>query len=334
MMDGLLNPVVIPGEPEFQLPGDDVLAPAGGEVPASFGSACTVCGASRVVGQDWCLECGTAFSGPRGIPGVQTIALAGVFTLLMTGAAVAAGVAAINDTLPARKTAVKVVAQTAAAVPTTPSSSVPPLSDPVPTNLPPVDPAPVTPSVGPSPVPVPITPVVPKPAHPVIPLAADAASLYDPDESATSYNEPSKAVGTKATPTWFVTTAPGNTPGVIAPMDVGLNVDLGSTQKVTKLTLTTVTPGFTVTVLGSATTDPPQSIDDPAWTKLGQAASVDQAALSTTDPQPNKADKPGDKTLLLGLGGQSKKYRNIVLWFTVPPTAGPTVRISQLKYYG
>ena len=42
----------------------------------------------------------------------------------------------------------------------------------------------------------------------------------------------------------------------------------------------------------------------------------------------------GDKKLLLGLGGQSKKYRNIVLWFTAPPTAGPTVRIAQLKYYG
>ena len=87
-------------------------------------------------------------------------------------------------------------------------------------------------------------------------------------------------------------------------------------------------------MLGANTDDPPQSIDDPKWTTLAEAASVDAAALSNTDPQPKKTDKPGDKKLLLGLGGQSKKYRNIVLWFTAPPTAGSTVRIAQLKYYG
>jgi len=330
-MNSLLDPVVIPGEPEFQLPGDGILAPASGDVPQSFDAACTVCGASRVEGQDWCLECGTAFAAPRAIPGVQTVALAGAFTLLMAGGAVAAGVAAINDTLPPRKTEVKVVAQTADAIPTTPDSV--PLTDPVPTDLPPVDPIPVPSSTTTTPV-TPVTPVVPKPAHPVIELGPDAASIYDPDGSATSSNEPSYAVGEKATPSWFVTTASGDTPGVVVPMNVGLNVDLGSAHKVTKLTLTTVTPGFTVTVLGSSTVDPPQSIDDPKWTTLGEAASVDADALSNTDPQPNKADKPGDKTLLLGLGGRSKKYRNIVLWFTAPPTAGPTVRISQLKYYG
>ncbi len=331
-MTSLLDPVVIPGEAEFQLPGDGILAPTGGHVPHSFDAACTVCGASRVEGQDWCLECGTAFAEPRGIPGVQTVALAGAFTLLMAGGAVAAGVAAINDTLPPRKTEVKVVAQTADAIPTTPDAV--PLTDPVPTDLPPVDPVPVPSSTTTTTPVTPVTPVVPKPAHPVIELGPDAASIYDPDDSATSSNQPSYAVGAKATPSWFVTTPAGDTPGVVTPMNVGLNVDLGSAHKVTKLTLTTVTPGFTVTVLGSNTVDPPQSVDDPKWTTLGQAASVDSAALSETSAQPNKADKPGDKTLLLGLGGTSKKYRNIVLWFTAPPTAGPTVRIAQLKYYG
>ena len=331
-MTSLLDPVVIPGEAEFQLPGDGILASTGGDVPHSFDAACTVCGASRVEGQDWCLECGTAFAAPRGIPGVQTVALAGAFTLLMAGGAVAAGVAAINDTLPPRKTEVKVVAQTADAIPTTPDSV--PLTDPVPTDLPPIDSIPVTPTSTTTTPATPVTPVVPKPTHPVIELGPDAASIYDPDESATSYNDPKYAVGAKATPSWFVTTPPGDTPGVVAPMNVGLNVDLGSAYKVTKLTLTTVTPGFTVTVLGSNTDDPPQSIDDPKWTTLAEAASVDAAALSNTDPQPKKTDKPGDKKLLLGLGGQSKKYRNIVLWFTAPPTAGPTVHIAQLKYYG
>jgi len=321
-MSSLLDPVLIPGEAEFQLPGDGILAPVSGDVPHSFDSACTVCGASRVEGQDWCLECGTAFAAQGGIPGVQTVALAGAFTLLMAGGAVAAGVAAINDTLPPRQTEVKVVAQTAEVLPS--SEDLVPLEDPVPSDdlLPPDDLVPLDSGSTPVPVPVP----TPEPTNPVIELGADAASLYDPEGLATSYNEPSKAIGEKAAPSWFVATAPGVTPGVTDPMDVGLNVDFGGKKTVTKLTLTTVTPGFTVTVLGSATIDPPQSVDDPAWRELGQAVSVD--VISTGD-----SDKAGDKTLSLSLGGQSKKYRNIVLWFTAPPSAGPKVRISQLKFY-
>ena len=175
-------------------------------------------------------------------------------------------------------------------------------------------------------MPVPAPEPTPEPVDPVIELGADAASLYDPEGNATSYNEPEKAVGEKATPSWFVATAPGVTPGVTDPMNVGLNVDLGGKKTLTQLTLTTVTPGFTVTVLGATTTDPPQSVDDPAWRELGQAVSVD--SIST-----GGSDKAGDKTLLLSLGGQSKKYRNVVLWFTAPPSAGPKVRISQLKFY-
>jgi len=332
-MTSLLDPVVIPGEAEMQMPSDGILSPVAADVPLLGSAACAICGAGYVAGQDWCLECGTAAEAPLAIPGVQTAALAGIFTLLMAGGAVAAGVAAINDTLPQRKTEVKVVAQTADVISS--ASDPVPLTDPVPSDLPPIDTAPIPYDSGSTPTPItPVTPVVPKPAHPVIELGPDAASVYFVMTIPTSYNDPSNAIGLKATPSWFVTTAPGETPGVVVPMNVGLNVDLGSAHKVTKLTLTTVTPGFTVTVKGSASIDPPQSIDDPKWTTLGEAASVDADALSNTDPQPNKADKPGDKTLLLGLGGQSKKYRNIVLWFTAPPTAGPTVRISQLKYYG
>ncbi len=322
-MTSLLDPVVIPGEAEFQLPGDSILAPAGSDVPVSFDAACTVCGASRVEGQDWCLECGTAFVAQRGIPGVQTVALAGAFTLLMAGGAVAAGVAAINDTLPPRKTEVKVVAQTAEAIATTPDPL--PLEDPVPSDAIPFDEA-IPFDSGSTPVPVPAPEPEPEPDDPVIELGSDAASLYDPEGNATSYNEPEKAIGDKATPSWFVATAPGVTPGVTDPMNVGLNIDFGGKKTVTQLTLTTVTPGFTVTVLGATTTDPPQSVDDSAWRTLGEAVSVDKISSGGSD-------KAGDKTLSLSLGGQSKKYRNIVLWFTAPPSAGPKVRISQLKFY-
>ncbi len=320
-MTSLLDPVVIPGEAEFQLPGDDILAGGGDDVPQSFAAACARCGAGRVEGQDWCLECGTAFAAPRSIPGVQTVALAGAFTLLLAGGAVAAGVAAINDTLPPRKTEVKLVAQTAEPIPTTPDPL--PLEDPVPVDpLPFEDPVPFDSGSTPAPTPEP----TPEPVDPVIDLSADAASLYDPEDQATSYNEPSKAIGEKPTPSWFVATAPGVTPGVTDPMDVGLNIDLGGKKTVTKLTLTTVTPGFTVTVLGADTTDPPQAVDDPAWRTLGEAVAVD--SIDQGD-----GDEAGDTTFSLELGGQSKKYRNIVLWFTAPPSEGPKVRISQLKFY-
>ncbi|MSX01823.1 MAG: hypothetical protein F2813_01535 [Actinobacteria bacterium] len=339
-MTSLLDPVSIPGEPEFQLPQDGILGSVSADVPLVGAAACTVCGAGRVEGQDWCLECGTAFAATRSVPGVQTVALAGAFTLLLASGAVAAGVAAINDTLPARKTEVKVVAQTADQLPDD-SGSVP-LDDPVPSDsgfaddLPPIDSG----SLG---VPAPSTPSSgggggsgggsTTPTQQEISLSSDAPSLYDPEGNAVSYNDVKYAIGKNATPSWYVTTPAGDTPGTTSPMDVGLNIDFGSAKKVTKLTLTTVTPGFTVQVLGTTDGEPPQSITDTRWVTLGQASSVDSVANSS-DPQPAKGDDPGDKTLSLGLKAGGKKYHNIVLWFTVPPDGGPTVHISQLKFFG
>ncbi len=331
-MTELLDPVFVPGEPEFQLPADGLLDPVGGDFELSAAAACTVCGASRVAGQDWCLECGTAFASPRPIPGLQTVALASAFTLLLAGGAVAAGVAAVTDTLPGRKTEVKVVAQTAADPIT---SETPPLDDPLPPDAA-LDADPFPFDAGTSPVPV-STPVDPggggtKPTSSRIELASDAASLYDPEGVATSYNDTKYAIAANRSPSWFVTTPAGDTPGTVVPMEVGLNVSIGAAKKLTKLTLTTITPGFTVTVLGSDTAEPPRAIDDPAWKTLGQAASVDSVGSGANKPA--KDDIEGDQTLSLGLGGQSKKYRNVVLWFTVPPLGGPTVRISQLKFFG
>ncbi len=329
-MTELLDPIFVPDEPEFQLPADGLLDPVGGDFELSAAAACTVCGASRVAGQDWCLECGTAFASPRAIPGLQTVVLASAFTLLLAGGAVAAGVAAVTDTLPGRKTEVKVVAQTAADPIT---SETPPLDDPLPpdtaldTDTFPYD-------AGPSPVPVPVDPGGggTKPTSSRIELASDAASLYDPEGVATSYNDAKYAIAAHQSPSWFVTTPAGDTPGTVMPMDVGLNVSIGAAKKLTKLTLTTITPGFTVTVLGSDTAEPPRAIDDPAWKTLGRAASVD--SIGSGANKPAKDDAEGDQTLSLRLGGQSKRYRTVVLWFTAPPLGGPTVRISQLKFFG
>ncbi len=329
-MTELLDPIFVPDEPEFQLPADGLLDPVGGDFELSAAAACTVCGASRVAGQDWCLECGTAFASPRAIPGLQTVVLASAFTLLLAGGAVAAGVAALTDTLPGRKSEVKVVAQTAADPIT---SETPPLDDPLPPDAALADDT-FPFEAGTSPVPVPVDPGGggTKPTSSRIELAWDDASLYDPEGVATSYNDAKYAIAAKSSPNWFVTTPAGDTPGTVMPMDVGLNVSIGAAKKLTKLTLTTITPGFTVTVLGSDTAEPPQAIDDPAWKRLGQAASVD--SIGSGANKPAKDDVEGDQTLSLRLGGQSKKYRNVVLWFTAPPLGGPTVRISQLKFFG
>ena len=322
-MTALLEPTVIPGEPEFQLPGDGILAPSSLELPLSS-TACGVCGASRVDGQDWCLECGTALAASRAIPGVQTVALAGAFTLLLASGAVAAGVAAINDTLPKQKTEVKVVAQTANEVPV--DSDPVPLDDPVPSDggsgsdLAPIDSG-SSPVPAPIPTPTPTPTPTPAPAHPEIPLSAGDLSLYDPEDNAIPPldEEFQNAIGSEKTPTWQVTTAAGTPPDTTDVMDVGLNVELGGSKKVAKLKLWTDSPGFTMKVYGTASSSLPQTWPDDQWTLLREAKAV--------------GGESDDYSLSLSLGSQSKKWRNIVLWFTTPPDGDPSVHLSKLKLY-
>lgn len=156
-------------------------------------------------------------------------------------------------------------------------------------------------------------------------LPASAAALYDPLMRFQASNDPALAINGAKTPSWFViTAADGN-------MNIGLQVDLQKSRKVTRLTMTTKTPGFTMYVLGDKGVKPPDDVGD--MTTLGEAASIDAAAESGK-PAPEPGDKAGDEAFELGLGNTDKKWRSLVLWFTVPPNKGPTVRISQLKSYG
>lgn len=155
-------------------------------------------------------------------------------------------------------------------------------------------------------------------------LPASAAALYDPLMRFQASNDPALAINGAKTPSWLVITAPdGN-------MNIGLQIDLQRPRKVTRLAMTTKTPGFTMYVLGSRSADPPNWVGE--MTTLGQAASIDAAAESGK-PAPEPGDKAGDEAFGLSLGNTNQRWRTIVLWFTVPPDKGPTVRISQLKLY-
>lgn len=323
----------LPLEPgELGLSTDDsLLAPVeASDLPPAGENACRVCGAQLIADQDWCLECGAAVQEPRTLPGLATVGLAGVFTLVLAGGAVAAGVAALNDTIPPRSTKVKTVAQEAPAdtVPTDTLSEDPLPSDSssADSQLTPVTPTDTGGTTGGGVTPTPVTPdngggsTEPQPFD----LPSSAAALYDPQMRFQASNDPALAIGDKKTPSWFVTTAAdGN-------MNIGLQIDLGKSRKVTRLTMTTKTPGYTMYVLGDKGVDPPNDVKE--MTTLGEAASID-AAAEAGKPAPEPGDKAGDETFELSLGNTNKKWRTIVLWFTVPPSKGPTVRISQLKFF-
>lgn len=306
---------------------DSLLAPVeAADLPPADENACRVCGAQLVDDQDWCLDCGAAVQEPRTLPGLATVGLAGVFTLVLAGGAVAAGVAALNDTIPPRSTKVETVAQEAPADPATTDTLT---EDPLPDDSGSADSqlAPVTPDTGGTTVgPTPVVPdngggsTEPKPFD----LPASAAALYDPQMRFQASNDPALAIDGSKTPSWFVTTAAdGN-------MNIGLQIDLGKSRKVTRLTMTTKTPGYTMYVLGYKGVDPPNEVKE--MTTLGEAASID-AAAEAGKPGPQPDDKAGDETFELSLGNTTKKWRTLVLWFTVPPAKGPTVRISQLKFF-
>lgn len=307
---------------------DSLLAPVeASDLPPVGENDCRVCGAFIAADQDWCLECGAAVDEPRVMPGLAAVGLAGVFTLVLAGGAVAAGVAALNDTIPPRDTKVQTVAQEAPADPaiddTLTEDPLPPDGAAVDEQLTPV--APVDGGGGS------ITPVVPDDGGgggstqpKAFDLPGSAAALYDPQARFQASNDPALAIDGAKTPTWFVTTAAdGN-------MNIGLQVDLQKSRKVTRLTMTTKTPGFTMYVLGAKGVDPPDDVGK--LTTLGEAASIDAAAESGK-PAPEPGDKAGDETFELSLGNTDKKWRTVVLWFTVPPSKGPTVRISQLKFF-
>ena len=66
-------------------------------------------------------------------------------------------------------------------------------------------------------------------------------------------------------------------------------------------------------------TELPPDILDTRWSHIKDVSNVG-------------AKHDGKQTIVLGAG--STKYRNVLLWFTQPPTDGPRLRIAELKLLG
>jgi hypothetical protein len=96
-------------------------------------------------------------------------------------------------------------------------------------------------------------------------------------------------------------------------------VDLGKLQGVRQINLQTPTPGFRVEVYATDETTPPPDILDTRWSHIKDVSDVG-------------AKDDGKQKIVLGAG--TSKYRNVLLWFTQPPTDGPRLRIAELELLG
>jgi outer membrane biosynthesis protein TonB len=317
-------------EPRFEHP------PAEPDQPVA--RSCTQCGAAMAPGQDWCLECGTAAPGRLGRrPGLRAAATVVGLTVALVAAAVTAGYAAITGDAgrdvakPPAAASVTPIAQAPPTTPTAPATSAAP-AQPLPTVKPPKTTTPAPPVSHPStPAPssapaatTPTTPTTPAsttpatttpttPAQPTlqaIDLGADAAALYDPYTRTTASGDPADAYDGDATTSWKVSSAADG-----QDMQVGLVVDLSKKRSIKQLKLQTKTPGFRVELYAADTAQLPPDILDTRWAHLR-----------------NRSDVAKKQTL--ALASDSHKYRYVLMWFTTPPKAGPTVKINELKILG
>jgi hypothetical protein len=180
--------------------------------------------------------------------------------------------------------------------------------------VPPVAVKPVTP-----PAPTPTAP--PKPVGPTrYTLGADAVNLYDPYGAATAKGDPADAYDKDLKTSWFVTSKNAQN------MGVGLVIDLEKARHVKTIELATPTPGYRVEIYGTDSNELPPDILDARWSHARDRSRVDE-----TNRDGSKAGDGGERIALREGAGN---YRYIVLWFTAPPKAGPTVKITELAVVG
>lgn len=323
--------------------------------------ACRACGNAMVEGQDWCLQCGTAAPGRLGRrPGGRTASSIAALTLVLVVGAVAAAYAALSGdaNTQAAKTATGSAAPIPGAVAQVPDAPAPTTTAPATPTTPATTPkapktpeTPATPSVPPTPV-TPVVPVTPPastpttqtaptttsdtttdttpttPAKPVtltkIDLGADALSLYEPSKRSTRSGDPADAQDGDKTTAWYVTT-----PDDGYPMQVGLLIDLEKVRNVKEIDLGTTTPGGRVEVYGAAGSALPPDILDTRWEHVASQSKVDDL---TADG--NVKDDGVEKIRLPGPGATGSRFRRVLLWFTTPPTKGPTVRVTEVTLKG
>jgi hypothetical protein len=311
--------------------------------------------------QDWCLNCGAAAPGRLGErPGWRAASTVIALALLLVLGAVGAGYAALTDDSQPKQTASApapappAAAQVAPPAATTqpPAATQPPATATTPAKpktLPKVKAptagatagAPITPTPTTS-TPAPTTGTTgagptgtntgttgtgtgtgttgtgtttapadtgPKP----IELNGDAGTVYDPFKRVKDSGETTRALDGDQTTSWYVD------PTVPTQIAVGYVVDLGKLQGVRQINLQTPTPGFRVEIYATDETTPPPDILDTRWSHIKDVSDV-----GTKDD--------GKQKIVLGAG--TSKYRNVLLWFTQPPTDAPRLRIAELELLG
>ncbi len=286
------------------------------------GTVCRICAAPRQDGQDWCLQCGTAYAEPRRLGSLKSLGAATAATLLLMSGAAVASVAAINDKKPSAPTVVATVAKVP--VTTTPAPITPvttptdPTVTPLPTDTPITPtPTPVTPGTT---TPATTTTTTSKPASTRIAVSSGSGALYDPLARALQTGDPQRAIDGDPGTSWFVATpADGD-------MNVGYLIDLGEPALVKKLQLFTKTPGMALRVLAATTTDPPPSFDDTGWTEVAQEP--DAGLDSKGRPRSSKL------AITIPLETSGKKFRLIAIAIETPPLSGATARLTELRLFG
>jgi len=319
---------------------------------------CSACGAPMEADQDWCLNCGTAAPGRLGQrPGWRAASTVMALTLLLVLGAIGASYAALTgDDKPAAAPApgpAQPQAQVAPPAPTqtqpaepAPQDETPSTTDEQSNDLPkvktnesesssgaPITPTPSTSTPAPTPAPTPSdtdtstgtgttpstttddqgsqAPVDPGPQ--AIELAGDAGTAYDPYKRAKAAGDPERALDGDDATSWYVD------PNDPAQLGVGYAVNLGKLQGIREIQLQTPTPGFRIEVYATDETELPPDILDTRWSHITNASNVG-------------AKDDGKQKIVLGAG--TTKYRNLLLWFTEPPTDGPRLRVTELSLLG
>jgi hypothetical protein len=271
------------------------------------GPACANCSAPLAVGQNWCLECGTAVPGRlRTAPGLRSsLGVVGVTLLLVVGAVAAVYAAASSDSKQVTPTTASVPGQTPvasdvpgavtpapgtalpapglpAATPTTKLPTAPklPAATPTPTATAPVTVAPTTstpktttPTTTVKPKTTTTTPTTSAPSatSAKIVLDTDAATTYNPYSLPPGgFGDPAKAIDGDGQTAWTYQ-LDSSTAGKTL---VGLAINLKSKQTVRSITIGTPSPGMTVEFYGATGSELPVSITDPGWAHLATRTAI------------------------------------------------------------
>jgi len=289
---------------------------------------CASCGAPMEADQDWCLTCGAAASGSLGQrPGWRAASTVIAITVVLVLGAFAASYAAITGDDGKKPAAPAPAAAQAQATPpaATPPAATPPATESTPTQSTPTTPnklpkvkTPTSGSTGAAPI-TPTTPSTTTDQTPAdtgpqpIELAGDAGRTYDPYGKAKASGETERAIDDDPTTSWYV--------DLKDPEQLGLGyaLDLGKLQGIREIELETPTPGFRIEVYATDETELPPDILDTRWSHITNVSDV-----GTKDD--------GKQKIVLGAG--TTKYRNLLLWFTEPPTDGARIRLTEVKPLG